>query len=65
MEIIDLPKIAAPSKARFQIFLSGIAARYTFLLDTTDGSTWVVVTGKRKDADGKEFEVTLWEPFSD
>ena len=37
----DLPK---PNKPRFVIFNSGIAARFTFLMDTDTGQTWVLGT---------------------
>ena len=33
----DLPRIKNPSRPRFQIFTSGLAARHTFLLDTFTG----------------------------
>jgi hypothetical protein len=63
MEIIGLPAIT-PARARFQIFTSGLAARYTFLIDTTTGITWMVVTGKRRGSDGSESEVNVWQPFA-
>lgn len=55
MLVIDLSPIQAPGKPRFQIFLSGIAARNTYLLDTDTGRTWQLV--KAKD------ETMVWEPF--
>ncbi len=64
MEVIGLPLISSPSRPRFQIFTSGLAARHTFLLDSESGETWVIITGKRKRPDGTEYEVILWEPFA-
>ena len=63
MEIMDLPIIFRPSKPRYQIFTSGLAARHTFLLDTEFGKTWVLVHGTRQRPDGSEYQVNLWEPF--
>lgn len=50
MLVIDRPAIATPTRARFQLFTSGLAARFTLLLDTDSGHTWQVVTSKRKTA---------------
>ena len=64
MPVVDRPKPSAP-KPRFQLFTSGLAARHTFLIDADTGKTWLVVTGKRKNTDGSEYEIYLWEPLSD
>lgn len=48
---------------RFQIFTSGIAARHTFLIDTSNGRTWVVVQGQFTDLIGQTHETTSWELF--
>ena len=64
MTIIALPEIGSFSRPRFQIFTSGIAARQTFLIDTDTGQTLVIVTSKRKGVDGREYEVSLWQPFA-
>jgi hypothetical protein len=63
MEVIELKPTLTPTRARFQIFTSGIAARHTFMMDTDTGESWVLVSGKRKDANGSEQEVSLWQPF--
>ena len=34
-------------KPRFQIFSSGLAAKYTFLLDTQTGATWQIVSSEK------------------
>lgn len=65
MFVVDLPKIQSPTRPRFQLFTSGLAARFTFLLDGDTGRTWVVTAGKGKRPDGTEFEYTNWQPFDD
>lgn len=59
----DLPKIKNPSKPRFQIFTSGLAARHTFLLDTVTGKTWTLIFDSVPTKDG-EFEAIVFKPFS-
>jgi hypothetical protein len=61
----DRSQIAAPTRARFQLFTSGIAARHTFLLDTDSGRSWVLVTGTQKDKEGIETEYRAWQLFAD
>ena len=63
MRVIRLPVVSAPSRPRFQLFASGLAAKFMFLIDTDTGQTWVVVTGKRKRPDGSEYEENTWQPF--
>jgi hypothetical protein len=63
MLVFQRPTITTPTKARFQIFTSGMAARHTFLIDVDTGKSWVLVGGKDKDKDGKEFEYSAWQPF--
>ena len=65
MRIYDRPQLQNPTRPRFQLFSSGLAARHTFLIDTDTGRTWVIVTGKKRDADGTETEYQAWEPFAD
>ena len=64
MEVSGLTPNKGSTRAKFQIFSSGMAARYTFLLDTDSGKTWVVVTGSYKDQDGNEVEYNSWQPFA-
>jgi len=64
MEISKLIQVKASSRPRFQIFTSGMAARYTFLLDTDSGRTWVVTTGSYKDSEDKEVNYNSWQPFA-
>lgn len=56
--------VSAPNRPRFQLFTSGLAARHTFLIDTESGKTWILVTSKRKDKDGFEYEVFGWQQFA-
>lgn len=63
MQVVGRPAIATPTRPRFQLFTSGLAARFTLLLDTDTGDTWQVVASKRKGADGEEHEVQVWQPL--
>jgi hypothetical protein len=65
MRVFERPQLQAPTRPRFQLFTSGLAARHTFLLDSDSGRTWVVVTGKRKEQDGTETEYNAWQPFAE
>lgn len=65
MPVIGLPKLQSATRARFQLFTSGLAARHTFLLDSDTGKTWIVVTGKGKNKDGSEFDYNAWQPFAE
>ena len=64
MMVDGLPAISEPTRPRFQIFTSGLAARHTFLIDTDTGRTWQVVSGTRRRPDGTEHEVNLWQRFA-
>lgn len=65
MPVVDLPKAQSTARPKYQLFSSGIAARYTFLLDSDTGKTWTVITGKRKRPDGSEYEFHAWHPFAE
>jgi len=65
MRVFERPTVQAPTRPRFQLFTSGLAARHTFLLDGDTGKTWLVVTGKRKENDGTETEYNAWQPFAE
>lgn len=58
----DLPKIKNATRPRFQIFTSGLAARHTFLLDTTTGKTWTLIFDSVPTTDG-EAEAIVFKPF--
>lgn len=63
MEVVGRRSVSQPTRARFQLFASGIAARYTFLLDADTGRTWQLTTSKEKLPDGTEQENNSWQPF--
>jgi hypothetical protein len=44
MPIEKPPSCVGVSKPHFQLFSSSLAARHTFLMDTTTGRTWLLVT---------------------
>ncbi len=59
------PSSIAATRPRFQLFTSGLAARYTFLIDGDTGKTWQMVTSKVKMPDETEQEINLWQPFQE
>ncbi|BCG45324.1 hypothetical protein GEOBRER4_n0077 [Citrifermentans bremense] len=60
--VVDLPRIKAPIRPRFQIFTSGLAARHTFLLDTVTGKTWTLIFDSVPTREG-EAEAPVFKPF--
>jgi hypothetical protein len=58
-KVLSLPSISSPTTPRFQIFESGIAAKFSFLIDTSTGQTWTFTTVRNKDGSAE----TLWVPF--
>jgi hypothetical protein len=67
MPVIALPTLTTSqaTRPRFQIFTSGLAAKFTFLIDTDTGKTWQLTTTKSKTPSGEEFEYNSWEPFNE
>jgi hypothetical protein len=63
MEVINRPEIASPNHARFQLFSSGIASRYTLMIDNETGDTWQIISMKRTTRSGSQEEVSVWQPF--
>ena len=64
MPMIGLPRTTGINKPRFVLFTSGLAARHTFLIDTTTGEAWAPLTtfpGEDDDSDA----VTGWVPFEE
>jgi hypothetical protein len=61
MTVAALPIITSPSRPRFQLFASGLAAKFTFMIDTDTGITWQLVTGDRTRADGTTYQVLSWQ----
>ena len=63
MFVLGLPDVSSERKARFAIFASGIAARFTFLIDSQTGQTWVLnsFSGTEDGSDG----FVGWIPFKE
>lgn len=60
MTVEGLPSVTAPSRPRFQLFLSGIAAKWMFILDTETGRSWQLQHTTTKNPDGSESESYVW-----
>lgn len=45
-----------PAAVNYQLFISGLGIRYTFLMNVNNGATWQVVTDKN--------DVLVWQPFA-
>ena len=64
MPIVGLPASSQATRPKYQIFTSGLAAKFTFLMDTDTGRTWVLTTNKRNTAQGEEYGYPSWAPFA-
>ena len=60
--IVNAPEITGIAHPHFQIFLSGLRATHSFLIDTDSGRAWTLTT--LTDNTGKEVE-TVWDPFAE
>lgn len=60
MIVVGLRDCKPDGPARFQIFSSSLAARHTFLIDTSTGRTWTLTSYTDKDG----IETNGWSPFS-
>ena len=60
-KVLNPPDTQGVGKPRFQIFLSGLSAKFSFLLDTETGKSWSLVTVT--DKAGKETDY-VWQPFA-
>ncbi|MDE0533948.1 MAG: hypothetical protein OXI01_21240 [Albidovulum sp.] len=61
MFVLGLPDVSSARKARFTIFASGLAARFTFLIDNQTGQTWVL--NSLSDAEDGSDRLVGWLPF--
>ena len=61
MFVLDLPDLSSTHKARFMIFTSGIAARFTLLMDSQTGRTWVL--NSWSDTEDGSDQLVGWFPF--
>ncbi|MHA6786165.1 hypothetical protein ACWA6H_00465 [Pseudomonas bijieensis] len=59
MTVIGLPKVDGTSGPRFVLLTSGLAARFTFLMDTQSGRTWELTSISNGNAEPE----TVWQPF--
>lgn len=59
MTVIGLPKVDGTSGPRFILLTSGLAARFTFLMDTQSGRTWELTSVGKGSSDPE----TVWQPF--
>ena len=60
-EMFVTPKLIASTRPKFQIYTSGIAARFTFLIDNDNGKTWNLTTTKDKEGN----EINYWQQLTD
>jgi hypothetical protein len=58
--VVGLPAATGAARPHFQLFTSGLAARYTFLMDTDTGRTWQVYTSEEDAAADTEI---VWRPL--
>jgi hypothetical protein len=56
-----LPKPLASNRPKFQIYTSGVAVRFTLLMDNDNGNTWVLSTSK----DNNGNEQNYWQKLSE
>ncbi len=56
--IHKLPKCNNDGKIRYQLFMSGISAKHTYLVNTELGMTWQLMTEKESNS-------TAWYPFDE
>jgi hypothetical protein len=61
MSVVKLPSCNNDGKIRYQMFLSGLAARHTFLMNTDTGKTWQIRSFTNKNGN----EDTAWFPLED
>lgn len=59
MTVVGLPRVESSYGPRFVLLTSGLAARFTFLMDTQSGSTWELTSISKGSAEPE----TVWQPF--
>jgi hypothetical protein len=66
MPVIGLEPIADARRPRFVVFISGHGARYTLLMDSVAGTTWLLTSGIQVDvAEGETATLDGWVPLPD
>ncbi len=63
MLVEGLTTVNNPSKPRFLVFMSGIGIKYTFLMDSAVGTTWIPTLIELEVADAETVTVPGWVPF--
>ena len=61
MSVVKLPNCTNDGKIRYQLFLSGLAARHTFLMNTDNGKTWQIRSFTNKGGN----EDAAWFPLDE
>ena len=61
MYVEDHPWSTKSTHAHFQIFLSGVFASDTYLIDTDSGKVWMIVSAIRKPGDTDKSENLSWQ----
>ncbi len=61
MSVVKLPNCVNDGKIRYQLFLSGLAARHTFLMNTDNGKTWQIRSFTNKSGN----EDAAWFPLDE
>lgn len=59
MTVIGLPKVDGTTGPRFVLLTSGLAIRFTFLMDTQSGKTWELTSISKGNAQPE----IVWQPF--
>jgi hypothetical protein len=59
MTVMGLPKVDSSYGPRFVLLTSGLAARFTFLMDTQSGTTWELAGVSKGTAEPE----AVWQPF--
>lgn len=65
MRIEGLPKIDNPIRPRFILFTSAIGPRWTFLMDTSTGRTWILVAYDDHTSAGETTTHYTWQRIED
>lgn len=65
MRIEGLPKIDNPIRPRFILFTSANGPRWTFLMDTSTGRTWILVAHEVQTSEGETTTRYAWQRIED
>lgn len=65
MRIEGLPTINNPLRPRFVLFTSGMGPRWTFLMDTSTGKTWILAAHEVQTAESETTTPYAWQLIED